>query len=111
MDLLVVSHKVVWRDPASTSGYSTIGGFPTQIAAISSLFDRTRLCVPCHEESPPPGCVPLVGSRLEVVPLSAPNRGSGRRPVILARWLARNLVRLATEVRRADAVPALLPGA
>ena len=72
MKLCVASCKPVWRSPDAESGYATDGGFPFQMAAISSLFDQTDLIV-CERPAPldTPG-TPLPQHGVRVVPLREP---------------------------------------
>lgn len=110
MHLVIFSYKRVWEDAASPSGYSTIGGFPMQIEALSELFDSTRIVVPLHRSSPPAGRLPLSGSNLRVVAVPEP-RGSGLgRKLFLPFWLLRRGGLLWRECGRGDAVHALVPG-
>ena len=43
MNITIISHKEIWFDKKSDTGFATTGGFPFQISAISELFDSTRL--------------------------------------------------------------------
>lgn len=110
MRLVVVSHKPCWPSPDSPSGFTTDGGFPFQMAALSELFDATTLVLPRRSTPPPAGLRPLDGHRLSVRPLAEPpGRGLGRK-LGLAGWLPRHLPRLWRELNRADAVHAAVPG-
>jgi glycosyltransferase involved in cell wall biosynthesis len=110
MKLVVVSHKLCWRSSESDSGYATDGGFPVQMGAMSELFDRTSVVVPCLDDSLPDGLTPLRGKNLSVVPL-APSRRSGlSRKIEFPFWLAANGRRIIREISRADAVHAPIPG-
>ena len=107
--LLVVSHKECWADPRG-SGYVTVGGFPQQMAAISTLFAETRLMIALRPTEPPPGAKRLEGHRLTVDPLPEPAGRGGRRKLSLLWWLPRHGRRLWRAVRSADAVHAPVPG-
>ena len=72
MNLLVISHKETWPDPAAPNGYATVGGFPFQMAAISSLFESTTLAVPIQASALPAGAIPLHGRNIRVLPLAEP---------------------------------------
>lgn len=110
MKLVVCSSKICWRDSSSPSGFSTDGGFAYQMRALAELFDETTLLLPCHGDTPPTGRLPLTGPRLRVRPLS-PLRGTGAwRKVAFLVWAQRNLLAIAGEIVRADAVHAPIPG-
>ena len=110
MNLLVISYKTCWPEPASPSGYATDGGFPFQMRALSELFDETRLLIPCAERGASTGQGHLTGRRLSVVPLSTPRGAGAGRKAAFPFWLLRNLPRLLSEVLRADAIHAPIPG-
>ncbi len=107
--LLVVSHKECWADPQG-SGYLTVGGFPQQMAATSTLFAETRLMIALRPGQPPPGARKLDGHRLTVDPLPEPAGRGWRRKLRLLAWLPRHGLRLWRAVRSAGAVHALVPG-
>lgn len=110
MRLAVFSHKQCWPSTESPSGYATDGGFPFQMRALSELFDRTTVVVPCAEPEGHAGEVALDGHNLSIAPLTMP-RGRGlRRKLDLGFWLLRNARVLGREVLRADAVHAPIPG-
>lgn len=80
------------------------------MAAISELFERTTIIVPCSRTSAPDGLSPLEGNGVNVVPLPVP-RGTGlRRKFDMVAWLARNGRLIWKQVRDADAVHAPIPG-
>jgi glycosyltransferase involved in cell wall biosynthesis len=108
--LAVVSYKICWRSDDSPSGFATDGGFPFQMAAISELFDETRLVVPVAAVGRPAGEVALSGHNLSVVPLDVPAGQDLRRKLGLPGWLVRNLRTITREVSNADAVHAPIPG-
>ena len=101
--LLVVSHKECWADPRG-DGYVTVGGFPQQMAAISTLFAETRLMIALRPGEPPPGAKKLDGHRLTVDPLPEPAGRGWRRKLSLSWWLPRHGPRLWCAVRSAGAV-------
>ncbi len=110
MKIIVISHKECWVDPVSPSGYSTIGGFPFQIEAISDLFDETELMVPIRATPLPSGARPLRGHNLHILPLKEPFGEDTRRKISLLFWLPRNLPRIWGEIRKAEAVHTPVPG-
>lgn len=110
MNLLVISHKEVWRDGSSPSGFSTVGGFPQQIRTLAALFEQTTLMV-FERQSPAPGqLTPIRGPHLVVEALLEPRpRGPWRKVALLARAPAL-AARIWRALGRADAVHALVPG-
>lgn len=110
MHLAVISHKICWPDETSVSGFVTDGGFPLQMRAISELFERTTLVVPCSRDSAPDGLSPLEGNDLDVTSLSVP-RGTGlRRKLHMLLWLVTNGTVIWQQVRKADAIHTPIPG-
>lgn len=110
MRLVIFSHKLCWRSPASPSGYVTDGGFPFQVGALSELFDETRLVVPCSPEVNRRGVADLNGRRFSVVPLTQLGGSGRRRKAGLPGWLFRNGPTLLREAWAADAVHVPVPG-
>lgn len=109
MKLLFVSHKESWPDPNSPSGYSTNGGFPFQMQAISQLFDETRLLITQPGPPKPANLILLQGHNLSVRTLPSP--GSGRwHKLKLIPWALKNLFIIWREMAQADAVHAAVPG-
>ena len=104
MNLLVVSHKETWLDPASPSGYSTVGGFPFQMEYISSLFDRTSIMVPIQKTEMPSGARHLIGHYLSIIPLVEPSGKGFLRKVCFLFWFLRHLPLLWRKIGQADAV-------
>jgi glycosyltransferase involved in cell wall biosynthesis len=110
MKLTVVSHKEVWRDPASPSGFATYGGFPLQMQAISEGFDETVLAVPHFTGPPPPGLLPIQGHNLRVLTLR-PSYGEGlRRQLAVVAHMPSLLPELWRALDDTDAVHAVVPG-
>lgn len=108
--LVIFSHKPCWADSASASGFSTDGGFPLQMAAISELFDRTTLVIPRSRSPRPPGLTPLDGKNLDVDPFPEPPGTGWRRKL---GWILGSVVRLPRlwhHAGRGDAVHAAVPG-
>ncbi len=110
MKLLMISHKPCWTSATDGKRYATDGGFPFQVSALSELFDETRLCVPCSDQSNASGEVLLTGHNLTVVPLSPPRGHGFWRKLAFPFWLARSGVVVFNETRHADAVHAPIPG-
>lgn len=110
MRLVVVSHKVCWQSHEAAHDYLTDGGFPRQIAALSELFDETRVVVPCEKAGQSKGLSPLEGRDLQVVPLSTPKGKNWRRKLQFPFWILRNSRTIWREIRGADAVHAPIPG-
>lgn len=104
MNLLVISHKETWPDPASPCGYATVGGFPFQMAAISSLFQSTALAVPIQSTPLPAGAIPLHGKNICILPLAEPPGLGWRRKLGMIPWFARHATRLWRAVGAADAI-------
>jgi glycosyltransferase involved in cell wall biosynthesis len=110
VQLVVVSHKETWNSSFSYSGFSTIGGFPFQMRAISELFDKTTLVLPVFKTPLPSGAIFLTGHSLSVEPLDQPRGSDLRRKIDLLFWLPRNFPRLWRSIRKTDAVHAPVPG-
>ena len=110
MRVVVVSSKPCVASPTSPSGYATDGGFPLQMRALSELFGSTRLLVPCGAGPGKDGLTALTGRALSVVPIVEPaGRGLARKAGLIPWSLATGGV-LLREMRRADAVHAVIPG-
>jgi len=105
---VVVSHKECWRRPDGT--FATIGGFPLQIEALSTLFDKTTLLLPVFAGPPPPGARTLTGKEVTVSALPAPRGRDLRRKLALLFWLPANAGHFWRTVASADVVHALVPG-
>lgn len=78
--------------------------------AISELFDKTTVVVPCSDGPGGKGTSTLKGRNLTVRALSIP-RGQGlRRKLDMPGWLLKNSLAIWREVRDADAVHTPIPG-
>jgi glycosyltransferase involved in cell wall biosynthesis len=110
MRLLVLSHKEVWHDSSSPSGYATIGGFPFQMQAISNLFDQTCLLLLKSSIPPPNGLKPLVGHNLMVQALPEPQGKGFLRKLAFFKWLPRYYPVLWKSIQISDAIHAPVPG-
>ncbi|MBI4613207.1 MAG: glycosyltransferase family 4 protein, partial [Planctomycetes bacterium] len=104
--LLVVSSKPHWR---SEGEVFTVGGFPRQVAAIASLFDETRLCVPVAGTGPRGGTsMTRLGMSVRPLPVSASQAGWGAKALLL--WnLLLALPVVNAELGRATLLHARLP--
>lgn len=110
MRLAIVSHKTCWPSAELAGKYVTDGGFPVQIGAISELFDRTALVVPCYGKSTSEGTTEIIGRNIDVAPLSIPAGKGFVRKLLFPLWLIRNAPKICREIWRADAVHAVIPG-
>ncbi len=110
MKLVVISSKRCWHASLSPSGFTTDGGFPMQMRALSQLFDRTTLVVPCLPAGSDAATTPLVGENMSVVAMSYPHGRGWHRKLDFPFWLARNFPILIRELLRADAIHAPIPG-
>lgn len=110
MRLLVISHKEVWQDADSPTGYSTVGGFAIQMRAIAELFDETTLIVCRVRTAAPSGRISLDGHRMKVQTVPQPRGTDAYRKLWLLLWIPIYLPILWRAIRRADAVHAPVPG-
>ena len=104
MKLCAVSFKECWRD--ESGAWYSYGGFPRQMAAISSLFDETDLLI--VEVSARSGGLPLPPVR--IVPLRRPTGVDFRRKMAILANLPYYVTMIARHVRSADVVHVPLPG-
>ncbi|MFN0279987.1 MAG: glycosyltransferase family 4 protein [Pyrinomonadaceae bacterium] len=105
-----MSHKICWPSDASPTGFSTDGGFPLQMQAISELFGKTTLVIPARTSQSENGTSPLKGNNMEVVQLRVPDGNGLKRKLGLPLWILKNSNIIWREVRSADAVHAPIPG-
>ena len=105
MKLCVVSFKECWPD--GRGGWMSDGGFPRQMAAISSLFDEMVLATATCSPRPGGNALP---PNLRLVPLRRPIGMDARRKLSVMAHLPHYVRLIASEVRRADAVHVPLPG-
>jgi len=105
VQLLIASHKLLWTEESSSSGFATDGGFSVQVGAISELFDRVVLCTPVSAREPSGGLTPIPAS-IEVDALRDPEGTLLRRRFQILPWTWQ----LFRAIRRADAVHAPVPG-
>ena len=109
MKLLVVSSKECWPSP-DNDGWVTVGGFPYQMEALSTLFEQSVLMIAQRRSPVPAGAQRLQGHNLSVDPLPEPTATGWRRKLALLLWLPRHWRRLSRAISSADAVHALVPG-
>ena len=109
MKLLFISHKESWPDLNSPSGYSTNGGFPFQMQAISQIFGKTRLLITQPDLPKPANLVPLQGYNLSVHTLPSPGGGRWHKLKLIP-WALKNVFIIWREMAHADAVHAAVPG-
>jgi glycosyltransferase involved in cell wall biosynthesis len=110
MRLTVFTNMPCWPSPQSPSGYASEGGSSLQFAALSELFDATRIVMPCVRPGNRAGEMFLTGKNLSIVPLAPLPMAPLRRRLALPFWLAFQAHRFMGEARRADAVHALVLG-
>jgi len=110
MKLVIVSHKPCWYCESSPTKCATDGGFPYQTQAVSELFDETVVAVPVESNGNREGEIHLTGHHLSITPLRVPAGRGIWRKMAMAPWLFLSLNTLLREIRRADAVCALIPG-
>jgi glycosyltransferase involved in cell wall biosynthesis len=102
----VVSHKECWQD--ESGAWLSTGGFPLQMGAIASLFDRMTLLVTRRAE-PGEGGIALPPDA-EVVILRKPRGEDLTRKLFVGAHLLQYLSVIARHVRRADVVHVPPPG-
>jgi glycosyltransferase involved in cell wall biosynthesis len=105
MRLCVVSFKECWQDSAGT--WWSYGGFPMQMAGVSSLFDETTLVI--VRGRPRSGGIPLQGIAC-TVPLRSPSGADLRRKLSVLSQLPYYVRTIARHVREADVVHIPAPG-
>jgi glycosyltransferase involved in cell wall biosynthesis len=110
MKLLVVSHKEIWKYPASPSGYATVGGFPFQMQNLSELFDQTTIIALLQSSPVPNDPQEISGHRIRILPLPEPAGADLRRKLTLLIWLPQHVRTIWREIRQADAVHTPVPG-
>jgi glycosyltransferase involved in cell wall biosynthesis len=110
MRLAIISHKICRTAENSPTGYATDGGFPLQVQAISELFDKTSLLVPCQKTKSAEGLSAIGGNELRVVPLTVPGGSGIKRKLNMLGWIFANSPSVWREIRKADAVHVPIPG-
>jgi len=109
MKLVVFSHKLVWENPESVTGYATDGGFAFQMAAISKIFDETVIIVPASTQRVKTGEVNIEGHNIKVYPLKNIGGHGLKRKINLIPWLFKNIITFNRLMNAADAVHAPVP--
>lgn len=109
MKLLIISHKPLWRDARSPSGFSTDGGFPRHVEALSGLFDKTIVCTPCLAEEGH-GLSFVKGRNVQVLPLPPLPRQKLLRRLLTLPFILLNLAKLLRAIYEADFVHTPIPG-
>jgi glycosyltransferase involved in cell wall biosynthesis len=105
MDLCVISSKECWQD--ATGRWCSYGGFPRQMCAIASLFDRvTMVIVRGH---PRAGGMPLP-EKAHVVPMPEPLGRAWRRKLFVAGALPYYIAVMAHSMPKNTVVHVPLPG-
>ncbi len=102
----VVSFKECWQDPSGA--WLSTGGFPLQMAAIASLFDRMTLLVTRRDE-PGEGGIPLPEGA-GVVIMRRPRGEDLRRKLFVLAHLPEYLRVIARHAKPADVVHVPPPG-
>ncbi len=105
MRLCVVSYKECWQDAGGA--WVSSGGFPTEIAALSTLFDALTLVIVRAE--PRAGGIPLP-RHARVVPLRRPVGADTRRKISVLANAGYYLGAITRAVREADVVFTPVPG-
>ncbi len=103
--LCVVSFKECWQDNSGV--WWSYGGFPMQMAAVSSLFDETTLVIvrgPARS-----GGIPLTGPT-QIIALRSPDGADFRRKLGVVASLPYYVRTIAKHVRAADVVHIPAPG-
>jgi glycosyltransferase involved in cell wall biosynthesis len=104
MHVCVVSFKECWEESGTWMSY---GGFPLQMAAIASLFDRMTLVIVRGRRRP--GGIPLP-AQATVVPLRSPRGTDFARKVSVAFYLPYYVTAIQREIAKADVVHTPVPG-
>jgi len=109
MKLVVFSHKLLWPNPESPTGYATDGGFAFHMDYVSRIFDETIVAVPVSAIRRTQGEVDMNGKRLTIYPLKT-LKGSGfRRKINYIPWFIRNVFVFNRLINNADAVHVPIP--
>ncbi len=100
-----VSFKPCWQDESGR--WMSFGGFPSQMAAIASLFDDMTLVI--VRVPPREGGIPLP-ARARIVPLRSPRGADLRRKLSVVARLPYLVWKIAASTWNADVVHVPLPG-
>ncbi len=110
MNLVVFSHKLLWKSPASPSGYATDGGFAFHMQAISELFDNTTIAVSVSETAFSQGEVFIAGNKIKIYPLDTLEGRNLKRKLNFIPWFVKNYFIIRKLINQADCVHTPIPG-
>jgi glycosyltransferase involved in cell wall biosynthesis len=105
MKVCVISFKECWQNEAGK--WFSSGGFPLQMAAVSSLFDDMILMI--VQVQPMEGGISLPDSA-RVIPLRQPTGSDTRRKLSVLAHLPYYLVRIYSHIQKVDVVHVPIPG-
>ena len=107
MKLLIISHKEVWKDKDT---YSTSGGFPFQINAMTKMFTETRLVCALKRKSPKKNLLKITGNNLKITPLIEPWFTGWRRQMAISVWAMINFKSMFRAINSSEVVHTMIPG-
>ncbi len=110
MNVTIISHKEIWLDKRSDTGFATAGGFPFQVNAISELFDSTKLVALQRRKKTPGDLKKIYGKNIIVKSLPEPLGKGIFRKLHLIIWLPLHIKTLWDEITQADIIHAAIPG-
>jgi len=110
MNLVVFSHKLLWRSSASPSGFATDGGFAIQMQAISELFDNTTIVTSVAKAPHTQGEVFIKGHNIKVYPLDTLRGSDLSRKLSFMPWFVKNYFIIRRLIKEADGVHTPIPG-
>ena len=109
-NILIISHKEIWIDKNSPSGYSTIGGFPIQINKLSTVFNKTLLMCSLRKGPIPNSVTPLYSNNLAVEPLDEPPFNGVFRKLFFLIWFLKHSKEIFLKIKNCDIIHTLIPG-
>ena len=77
----------MWKDKDT---YSTSGGFPFQINAMTKIFTETRLVCALRRKTPKKNLLKITGNNLKITPLIEPWFTGWRRQMAIGIWATIN---------------------
>lgn len=110
MNVAIITHKEIWLDKKSISGFSTNGGFPFQIKAVSELFESTRLIALKRNTKIKGELTRISGKNISVIALPEPIGKGIIRKIYLLYWLPWHIHTIWKEITNADVIHAAIPG-
>ena len=110
MNITIITHKEIWLDKRSATGFATIGGFPFQVNAISELFDSTKLVALQRRKKIQGDLTKIYGKNIIVKPLPEPLGKGIFRKLYLIIWLPLHIKTLWDEITQADIIHVAIPG-